>query len=168
MPSTLSGAVTGSTDCSVGRICQRVRSFIMESERAAHHDVVAAALVCDGAVLLCHRHPYREWYPNVWDVPGGHIDPGESPLEALVRELREELGIEIDPTRAVSVLRSSPKPDLDIEIWGVADWQGEITNAEPDEHDEISWFVAAELDNLELADPDVAIACRRAIAHFAQ
>ena len=140
----------------------------MESEQATHHHVVAAAIVRNGSVLLCHRHPDRKWYPNVWDVPGGHIDAGESPLDALVRELREELGIEIDPTRVVSVLRSSPKPDLDIEIWAVETWTGKITNAEPDEHDEISWFAAAELDDLELADPDVAIACRRAIAHFAQ
>ncbi len=50
----------------------------------------------------------------------------------------------------------------------MASWEGDIINAEPDEHDEIKWFVAAELDNLELADPDVAIACLRAIEHFAQ
>lgn len=117
-------------------------------------------------MLLCHRHPGRKWYPNVWDVPGGHIDPGESRIDALVRELREELGIEIDTTRAVSVLRHSPKPDLDIEIWAVANWEGEIVNAEPDEHDDIRWFVAAELDTIDLADPDVGIACRRAIEHF--
>ncbi|KAG1647452.1 CTP pyrophosphohydrolase [Nymphon striatum] len=116
--------------------------FSMASEQVAeHHDVVAAALVRGDTVLLCHRHPNRRWYPNVWDVPGGHVDPGESPLDALVRELREELGIEIDPTLAVSVLRSSPKPDLDIEIWAVPSWQGEIVNAEPDEHDELRWLV---------------------------
>jgi len=84
------------------------------------------------------------------------------------QQLREELGIEVDPTRSVSVLRSSSKPDLDIEIWAVASWDGDIINAAPDEHDEIRWFVAAELDNIDLADADVAIACRRAIEHFAQ
>jgi 8-oxo-dGTP diphosphatase len=133
-----------------------------------HHDVVAAAIVRYDTVLLCHRHPDREWYPNVWDVPGGHINPGESPINALVREMREELGIEIDATRAVSVLRDSPTPDLDIEIWAVASWEGDIANTEPAEHDEIRWFVAAELDNIDLADADVAIACRRAIEHFAR
>jgi len=35
--------------------------------------------VRDGCVLLCHRHPNRQWYPNVWDVPGGHIEADESP-----------------------------------------------------------------------------------------
>ena len=140
----------------------------MEPEQAPqHHDVVAAVLVRDGRVLLCHRHPDRRWYPNVWDVPGGHIDHGESPIDALVRELREELGIEIDPTHAVSILKASPQPDLDIEIWTVASWDGEITNAAPDEHDEMDWFTAGELDGLELAHPVVTIASVRAIDHFA-
>lgn len=46
-------------------------------------------------VLLCHRHPQRRWYPNVWDLPGGHVEPHEDPRDALERELREELGIAI-------------------------------------------------------------------------
>jgi len=70
------------------------------------------------------------------------------------RELREELGIEVDPTRSIRFLRSSSKPDLDIEIWAVASWDGDIINAAPDEHDEIRWFVTAELDNIALADAD--------------
>ena len=133
-----------------------------------HHDIVAAAIVRNGAVLLCHRHPDREWYPNVWDVPGGHVDEGESPMDALVRELREELGIEIDRSRAVSVLRHSPKKDLDIETWAVAGWSGELFNAEPAEHDAIRWFTVPELEGLDLADPDVAVACKRAVELFGQ
>lgn len=133
---------------------------------AQRHEVAAGALVRGDAVLLCHRHPDRRWYPNVWDVPGGHIEHGESPIDALVRELHEELGITIDPSQAVRVLRSSPTPDLTIEIWAIASWDGDIINAAPDEHDEIRWFHTDELGSLNLADPDVAIACRRAIAHF--
>lgn len=136
------------------------------NQSEAHHDVVAAALVRDNKVLLCHRHPERRWYPNLWDVPGGHIEPGEASLDALVRELREELGVGIAADAAVSVLRHSPKPDLDIEIWAVASWHGDVTNAAPDEHDEIRWFSAAELDTIDLADPDVAVACRRALETF--
>jgi len=68
-----------------------------------HYDVVAAAIVRDDTVLLCHHHPDREWYPNVWDVPREHINPGEPAIDALVRELREELGIEVTrPVPSVS------------------------------------------------------------------
>lgn len=67
---------------------------------SAHQEVplsaatVGGILVKDGKVLLGLRHPDRESFPDVWDVPGGHIEPGESPHRALRRELWEELGID--------------------------------------------------------------------------
>ena len=56
---------------------------------------VAAAVIerPDGLFLLACR-PEGKPYPGYWEFPGGKIEPGESPREALVRELREELGIE--------------------------------------------------------------------------
>jgi 8-oxo-dGTP pyrophosphatase MutT (NUDIX family) len=57
---------------------------------------IVTGLLRDGdRVLLCHRSPGRRWYPDVWDLPGGHVEPGELPGDALARELREEVGIEI-------------------------------------------------------------------------
>ncbi len=84
-----------------------------------------------------------------------------------LEELAEELGIKVDLTQAVSVLQGRG-PGLNIETWAVASWEGEIVNAAPGEHDEIRWFVTAELDTLDLADEDVSIASRRAIEHFSQ
>ena len=55
--------------------------------------VVAAALIdADGRVLIQQR-PDGKAYPGMWEFPGGKVDPGETPAAALVRELREELGI---------------------------------------------------------------------------
>jgi 8-oxo-dGTP diphosphatase len=54
--------------------------------------VVAAVVVRDGHVLLCQRHD-GEHLPLLWEFPGGKIDPGETPREALARELDEELGV---------------------------------------------------------------------------
>jgi len=45
--------------------------------------------------VLCHRSPERRWYPDVWDFPGGHIEPGEDPQAALRREVAEELGADL-------------------------------------------------------------------------
>src|SRR5580693_7018199 len=57
---------------------------------------IVTAILRDGnRILLCHRSPRRRWYPDVWDLPGGHVEPGEPPGAALARELREELGIVI-------------------------------------------------------------------------
>ena len=59
--------------------------------------VVAAALIDgEGRVLLQQRAPGRQM-EGLWEFPGGKLDPGELPEAALVRELGEELGIEIDP-----------------------------------------------------------------------
>ena len=55
--------------------------------------VVACALVdADGRVLIAQR-PQGKQLAGLWEFPGGKLEPGESPEEALVRELREELGI---------------------------------------------------------------------------
>ena len=130
------------------------------------HRVVAAAIVNGSRVLLCHRHPSRTWYPNVWDLPGGHIEDAESPLDAIVRELREELGIEVNHSCAVSILRYTPTPDLEFEVWAFDTWSGAIVNAAPAEHDQIGWFGLAELSELDLADVGVATACREALGLF--
>lgn len=53
--------------------------------------IVAGVMIQDGRILLCHRSPDRWWYPDVWDLPGGHVEPGETPAAALRRDL-EELG----------------------------------------------------------------------------
>lgn len=56
--------------------------------------VVAAALVdADNRVLIARR-PEGKALAGLWEFPGGKVDPGERPEEALIRELREELGIE--------------------------------------------------------------------------
>ena len=58
--------------------------------------VVAAALVdADGRILLQQRAPGRQM-EGLWEFPGGKIEEGELPEQALIRELREELGIDTD------------------------------------------------------------------------
>src|SRR5215472_13938746 len=54
--------------------------------------VVAAILERDGRILICRRTP-EQAHPLKWEFPGGKIEPGESPEEAVARELEEELGI---------------------------------------------------------------------------
>ncbi|MDE2363672.1 MAG: 8-oxo-dGTP diphosphatase MutT [Hyphomicrobiales bacterium] len=57
--------------------------------------VVAAALVdADNRVLIAQR-PEGKQLAGLWEFPGGKLDPGERPEDALIRELREELGIEV-------------------------------------------------------------------------
>jgi mutator protein MutT len=112
--------------------------------------VVAGALIEGGRILLCHRSPGRRWYPDVWDFPGGHVELGESPTEALERELLEELGVEVYSLPPGPLIQLSTV-DVEMGIWLVGSWKGRPANLAPEEHDAIAWFTAEELTALEMA-----------------
>ena len=57
------------------------------------HEVVAALIIQSQMILLGQRSAARAFYPGVWDVFGGHVEPGEQHHQTLIRELQEELGI---------------------------------------------------------------------------
>ena len=113
--------------------------------------IAAAALVRDGRVLLAHRHPERRWYPDCWDLVGGHVEAGESPEQAVIRECHEELAILIRHPRPVPMAFSDPT--IEMHAFVVDRWDGEPVNAAPDEHDQLCWFAPDELAALKLADP---------------
>ncbi|MEV0895209.1 NUDIX domain-containing protein [Actinoplanes sp. NPDC049802] len=128
-------------------------------------EIVTGALVSEGRVLLVHRSPNRRVYPNVWDLPGGHIDPGETELAALTRELREELGVQIGAGSAIHLCRFNIGRDEEsvrFSAWLVGEWKGTPANAAPDEHDEIRWFRHEELPPLahDLLGPALVKAMR--------
>lgn len=114
--------------------------------------------VRDGAarVLLGHRAPGRAFYPGVWDVPGGHCEPGETPEHALVRELKEELGVTPTAWRPPEEFRA-PLPEsrevLVLHLYVVTGWTGIPHNRAPDEHAAIAWFTVEDACRLPLADP---------------
>jgi nucleoside triphosphatase len=65
------------------------------------HRIIAVGLVWNqkGELLFCRMPPDRGVFPGEWGFPGGGIEPGEHMTDALRRELREELGIEVDAIR---------------------------------------------------------------------
>lgn len=122
--------------------------------------LAAALLVLDGSVLLVHRHPLRRWYPDCWDLAGGHIEPGEQPEQALRRECLEELGVHVHDPQPLQL--SVSDPSLRMHAFLVTRWDGEPVNAAPDEHDDLRWFRPHEIAGLNLAHPALA-ACIRAV-----
>jgi mutator protein MutT len=120
-------------------------------------------LVRAGRVFLVHRSPLKAKYPSVWDFPGGHLEPGENGRQALVRELREELGVEITPPDGSAIL-TRQDAELVQEVWLVEQWDGEILNAAPDEHDAIGWFTLDETMALDLAAADYPALFKRLLA----
>jgi 8-oxo-dGTP diphosphatase len=122
----------------------------ISTENSAKARIVAALLRDGDRVLLCHRSPRRRWYPDVWDLPGGHVEPGELPGAALARELREELGIDIAAPSGppVHVVHADT---FDMQIWLIEAWTGSPANVAPDEHDAIAWLPKDVLGELSLA-----------------
>ena len=114
-------------------------------------EIALAALVTGGRILLAHRHPQRRWYPDCWDLIGGHVEPGESPEEAVRRECREEIAVDVSGERRVDVDVSDP--DLVPHAFLVTTWIGQPVNAAPEEHDALAWFGVDDLAGLSLAHP---------------
>jgi 8-oxo-dGTP diphosphatase len=138
------------------------------------HHLVAAILVREDRILLGQRSPTRAFYPDVWDVFGGHIEPDEPPDQTMIRELQEELGI--TPTRwneletikdSVPARDEMPSHDLIVHFYCVTDWAGNPVNRQLEEHSLIQWFSYDEAVKLELAHhsyPRLFARCLQSIA----
>ncbi|MGA2528878.1 MAG: NUDIX domain-containing protein [Acidimicrobiales bacterium] len=118
------------------------------------NNVVCGLLVRSGLVLLVHRNALRLWAPNCWDAPGGHLERGETDLEALARELNEELGISFSSADARLVGRLTGA-EYDARVFALRRWSGEPANQAPHEHDDLAWFGEEQLGGLVLADLDL-------------
>lgn len=106
-------------------------------------NVVVGALIREHRVLLVHRRPTKRARPDVWDLPGGIVEAGESELGALTRELHEELGVRIATSSASHLCRLTAGPAESpalLSAWLVHDWQGTPANVALEEHDDIGWF----------------------------
>ena len=100
---------------------------------------VAGVLARDGQVLLVRRAPWRRVLPGAWDLFGGHVESGERLEQALRREAREELGIEVQASRRLGQIDDPFEPAL-IHVFAVLSWEGEPGNSAPGEHTEVRWF----------------------------
>lgn len=124
------------------------------------HYIVTGILVRENRILLGLRASGRAFFPNVWDVFGGHIEPGEEPEQTLIRELEEELGITPTQWMKLETLTDSVPNSVDAEpddlvvyLFCVTDWMGEPSNRQLEEHSVIQWYSYDEAAKLDLAHP---------------
>jgi 8-oxo-dGTP diphosphatase len=97
-------------------------------------------------------------FDGCWEFPGGKVEPGESDLSALVREIHEELGIAIEPQAFVGevlldgVVAGGAPGASTLRVW----WARIAGGGRPEahEHAQLRWVAAAELDDLEWIPAD--------------
>jgi len=123
--------------------------------------VVVGGAVFDRGRLLAARRSAPPELAGRWELPGGKAEPGETPRAALVRELREELGVEVEPLEPLPG-EWPLKPGLVLRVWTAALRSGEPRPLQ--DHDELRWLPPDRVDEVDwLAEdrPAVAEAVRR-------
>lgn len=116
--------------------------------------VVAGALVNAEARLLLTRRPPGKPMAGLWELPGGKVEPGETPEAALVRELAEELGLVAEPADLEPLTFASHGYDamhLLMPVFVLRRWIGE---PRPRELQELAWVSTAQLDTLAMPAAD--------------
>ena len=119
--------------------------------------VAAAALIDrDNRVLIAQR-PEGKPMAGLWEFPGGKVHAGETPEQALVRELEEELSIEVcDTCLAPFTFASHAYADFHLlmPLYLCRNWEGEIT---PREGQALKWVRAARLSDYPMPEADVPL-----------
>jgi len=114
--------------------------------------VTSTALVVRGGRVLLGRRTSTIRFAGMWDAFGGHIETGESPRDALDRELREELGIRVTRPEFLEVYEDIDPTSGETfrhHLFLVTAWDGEPRIVAP-EHSEIRWFRPDEVASLDL------------------
>ena len=125
-------------------------------------DVHLLLFDADGQVLFGCRHN-TGFEDGSWHVPAGHLEAGESVVQALIREAKEEAGVTIasEDVEFAHIMHNSSSGGRAAFFFAVRQWDGELENREPEKCSELAWFP---LDAL----PDRMIGyCRVALGYIA-
>ena len=118
-------------------------------------EVVAGALFdASGRVLIAQRPPGK-MLAGRWEFPGGKLHDGEAAYDGLVRELREELGVEVQAAeRLMRYCHDYPDRVVWLDMWTVSAWSGEPQGLDGQP---LKWVALARLDEEDILEADQPI-----------
>jgi 8-oxo-dGTP diphosphatase len=117
--------------------------------------VVAGLILKDKKILICQRTKHQTM-PLKWEFPGGKIEEGEQPRDALRRELEEELGIDARIGEEVARIKHDYKNGgaVELRFFVVPDYRGEIENRI---FKDIRWAERKELPSFDFLEADLEL-----------
>lgn len=124
--------------------------------------VAAAALIdASGRVLLTQR-PKHKQLGGLWEFPGGKVEPGEAPENALIRELKEELALTVEPDALDPyAFASHAYPDFHLlmPLYIISRWSGD-PKLDPNAAQAMAWVQTRDLRGFEMPPADVVLVDR--------
>jgi mutator protein MutT len=135
------------------------RLFVLQEKQMAKYKIkitkrkeVASCIILDDQdkILILKRSQTDPWKPGWWDLPGGHVDPGEKPIEGATREADEEANLTV---RNLIEVDSVPFDKIIKFFFITTDWEGEV-DFKPNpksgftEHDDFRWVTIEELEEI--------------------
>lgn len=122
--------------------------------------VVAGAMLRDDGLYLMQQRPKDKHHGGLWEFPGGKVEPSEMPVQSLVRELSEELGIRCESGAIAPLAFAETPPSGDgqsivILLYSVNRWEGDPQALEGGA---IGWFTPEEVMALPKPPLDVSLA----------
>ena len=121
--------------------------FAMAKERLRVIPAVFLLLMKDDRILLMRRFQ-TGWCDGEYGLPSGHLEPGETLLQGISREVQEEIGVEVreDALKFAGVMhRKSEEESYLYFVFVASDWCGEPMNREPHKCDHVAWFSLSSL-----------------------
>ena len=117
---------------------------------------VVAALIFRGEKILVCQRTRHQTMPLKWEFPGGKIEPGEQPRDALRRELDEELGIDATIGEEVARIRHDYKNGAAVELrfYAVREYKGDIENRI---FKDMQWAKRSELPSFDFLEADLGL-----------
>ena len=120
---------------------------------------VVGAIIKDGGRYLVGQRAAHKTQGGLWEFMGGKIEPGETPEEALARECREELALEIEGARIIdSVIHEYPEKTIRLTLLECRPKAGSVPQAL--EHQAIRWVTQEEMRTMPFCPADAELISR--------